>query len=66
VTEADRWRACNHPHLEKVRTPDVLPTVRSAGRPSLGWVITPRMVNPPIIHRCNTCGQVGEKAVNGG
>jgi hypothetical protein len=44
----------------------VLPTVRSAGRPSLGWVITPRMVNPPIIHRCNTCGQVGEKAVNGG
>lgn len=61
MTEADRWRACPHPELVKVRRPDVLPTVRHAGQ--LRRVITPRMSNPPIIHRCTVCGQVGEKAV---
>lgn len=60
MTEADRWRTCNHPELVRVRRPDVLP-VHHENRTR--WVISPRMDKPPIIHRCNGCGQVGEKAV---
>jgi len=65
MTEADRWRTCNHPELVRVRRPDVLPTLRTDQSQHLRWVITPRMHHPPIIVRCTACGQVGEKAVNG-
>ena len=70
MTEADRWRSCNHPELVPHQLPELLPSVVSRPQHTIEWRDTAtqkpaRHQDWPPLHRCTICGQVGEKAVNG-